>query len=138
LVVQFNAVLQRLESAYVQMEGFNADVAHELRTPLATLVGETEVALAAKRPKSVLYDILGSNLEELQRMTAIVNDMLFLSQAGRRVRIRSGRALSLGGLIKEVLDYHDAEAMEAGVTLKLEGDMAAWVDRSLFQRAISN
>src|SRR5690606_19603370 len=45
LVVQFNALLGRLERAYIQMEGFNADVAHELRTPLANLVGETEFAL---------------------------------------------------------------------------------------------
>ncbi|WP_459694373.1 histidine kinase dimerization/phospho-acceptor domain-containing protein, partial [Achromobacter xylosoxidans] len=78
LVHQFNAVLQRLERAYVQMEGFNADVAHELRTPLATLIGETELALSGKRPEAVLRDILGSNLEELQRLSGIVNDMLFL------------------------------------------------------------
>lgn len=71
-------------------------------------------------------------------MTAIVNDMLFLSQPGRGVRIRSVRVSSLGRLIKEVFDYHEAEAMEAGVTLKVEGDSAAWVDRSLFQRAVSN
>ncbi|KAG1245845.1 hypothetical protein G6F65_021005 [Rhizopus arrhizus] len=67
LVLQFNAVLQRLERAYVQMEGFNADVAHELRTPLATLIGETEFALAGNRSTFELRDILGSNLEELQR-----------------------------------------------------------------------
>src|SRR3546814_5312927 len=42
LVRQFNQVLQRVERAYVQMEGFNADVAHELRTPLATLIGRSE------------------------------------------------------------------------------------------------
>jgi len=138
LVVQFNAVLQRLESAYIQMEGFNADVAHELRTPLATLMGETEFALVAKRSTSELCDILGSNLEELQRMTVIVNDMLFLSQAGRGLRIRSTDVFSLSGLVKEVFEYHEAEAAEAEVTLKVEGNSIAHVDRSLFQRAVSN
>ena len=49
---QFNALMDRLKRAYKQLEGFNADVAHELRTPLATLIGETEVALrASARPR---------------------------------------------------------------------------------------
>ena len=49
LVAQFNALLVRLDNAYQQLEGFNADVAHELRTPLATLIGETELALSRER-----------------------------------------------------------------------------------------
>lgn len=138
LVVQFNAVLQRLESAYVQMEGFNADVAHELRTPLATLIGETELALAGKQTTAQFRNTLESNLEELQRMTAIVNDMLFLSRTGRDVRVRSEFIFSLNGLVKEVLEYHEAEALEADVLLRVEGDRAAHVDRPLFQRAVSN
>lgn len=138
LVRQFNAVLQRLERAYLQMEGFNADVAHELRTPLATLVGETELALSGKRSSAELFETLGSNLEELQRMTAIVNDMLFLSQADRGAQARAVRIASLKVLIAEVIDYHGAEALDANVFLKVTGDQAADVDRSLFQRAVSN
>jgi two-component system heavy metal sensor histidine kinase CusS len=49
LVAQFNALLVRLNDAYQQLEGFNANVAHELRTPLATLIGETELALSRER-----------------------------------------------------------------------------------------
>src|SRR3546814_10676746 len=64
LVRQFNQVLQRVERAYVQMEGFNADVAHELRTPLATLIGETELALSTRMSRTGLQETLGSNLEE--------------------------------------------------------------------------
>ncbi|CAB3943342.1 heavy metal sensor histidine kinase [Achromobacter piechaudii] len=138
LVLQFNAVLQRLERAYVQMEGFNADVAHELRTPLATLIGETEFALAGKRSTFELRDILGSNLEELQRMSAIVNDMLFLSQADRGAKARAAHVLSLRAITAEVLEYHEAEAFDAGVSLTLIGDQAGKVDKSLYQRAVSN
>ena len=58
LVRQFNAVLQRLERAYVQIEGFNADVAHEMRTPLATLIGQTELALSGRRSEAVLRDVM--------------------------------------------------------------------------------
>lgn len=79
LVQQFNALLGRLEQAYEQLEGFNADVAHELRTPLATLIGECELALNERAPLEALREVLGSNLEELHRLSAVVNTMLFLS-----------------------------------------------------------
>lgn len=138
LVLQFNAVLQRLERAYIQMEGFNADVAHELRTPLATLIGETEFALAGKRSFDELRETLGSNLEELQRLTAIVNDMLLLSQADRGIKARNVHASHLRDLTIEVLEYHEAEALDASVDMKVSGNEVAPIDRPLFQRAISN
>src|SRR5690606_28607563 len=80
LVAQFNALLVRLNRAYQQLEGFNADVAHELRTPLATLIGETELALSRERTIAELRDVLGSNLEDLHRLAGLINDMLFLSR----------------------------------------------------------
>ncbi|SAI65459.1 two-component sensor kinase [Bordetella ansorpii] len=138
LVRQFNAGLQRLERAYVQMEGFNADVAHELRTPLATLIGETELALSSRRHPLDLREVLGSNLEELQRMSAIINDMLFLSQADRGAQARVSQPTQLRALVEEVLEYHEAEALDAGVRLSVMGDHLAQVDAPLFQRAISN
>ena len=82
-IEQFNALMDRLERAYAQLEGFNADVAHELRTPLTTLIGQTELALSRERSVESLRETLVSNLEEMQRMAALVNDMLFLSQADR-------------------------------------------------------
>ncbi len=63
LAVSFNGALDRLESAYQQLEGFNADVAHELRTPLANLIGQTQVALSRERVAAELQDVLQSNLE---------------------------------------------------------------------------
>ncbi|MDF8364553.1 heavy metal sensor histidine kinase [Achromobacter anxifer] len=138
LVRQFNAVLQRLERAYVQMEGFNADVAHEMRTPLATLIGETELALSTRPSPQALRETLGSNLEELQRIASIVNDMLFLSQADRGAQARGAWQASLAGIVQEVTQYHEAEALDAGVEIAVVGDAPARVDRTLFQRAVSN
>ena len=87
LIDQFNALLARIEKAYLQMEGFNADVAHELCTPLATLIANNELVLL--RPEQAdIREVLASNLEELHRLTGIVNDMLFLSQADRGVGAR--------------------------------------------------
>ena len=70
-------------------------MAHELRTPLAALIGHTEVALSRERPAEALRDTLLSNLEEAQRLAALVNDMLFLSQADRGATARRGRSASL-------------------------------------------
>ncbi|MGS0757382.1 histidine kinase dimerization/phospho-acceptor domain-containing protein, partial [Roseateles sp. GG27B] len=61
LIAQFNALLDRLALAYKQMEGFNADVAHELNTPLATLISSCELALRKSRDVAELRDVLGSN-----------------------------------------------------------------------------
>src|SRR5512139_160498 len=57
-IEQFNALMARLEQSYAQLEGFNADVAHELRTPIANLIGETEVALSRERPAQALRETL--------------------------------------------------------------------------------
>ena len=81
MAVSFNGVLERQEVAWRQLESFNADVAHELRTPLTNLVGQTQLGLAVGKDVHEFKELLQSNLEELERMTSIINDMLFLSHA---------------------------------------------------------
>lgn len=136
---QFNAMLRRLESAYVQLEAFNADVAHELRTPLAALIGHTEVALSRQdRPAEALRETLTGNLEELQRLAALVNDMLFLSRADRGATARCGAQSRLAELVRQVVDFHDAPLSEAQLRVRIEGDAEVAVDQALFKRAVSN
>lgn len=137
-VEQFNALMQRLEGAVAQLEGFNADVAHELRTPLAALIGHTEVALSRERPAEALRDTLLSNLEEAQRLAALVNDMLFLSQADRGATARRGPTASLAALAAQVVEFHEALIEEAGLTVRIEGDAQAAVDEPLVKRALAN
>jgi two-component system, OmpR family, heavy metal sensor histidine kinase CusS len=135
---QFNGLMDRLQRAYVQLEGFNADVAHELRTPLANVMGQTEVALSRERSPEALRDTLVSNLEEMQRLAALVNDMLFLSQADRGAVARRGKAASLAALAQQVVDFHEAPLEDAGLTVQIEGGVSAAVDEPLFKRAVSN
>lgn len=137
-VEQFNALMQRLERAYAQLEGFNADVAHEMRTPLAALIGETEVALSRERSAESLRETLASNLEELQRLAALVNDMLFLSHADRGAMARRGEPVSLAALTRQVAEFHEATLEDAALQLQVEGDAEARVDVPLFKRALSN
>ncbi len=138
LVQQFNALLGRLEQAYEQMEGFNADVAHELRTPLATLIGECELALNEDAALGALREVLGSNLEELHRLSAVVNTMLFLSQAARGAVARRVPVPSLAALAAEVIEFHDAPLQESGVEVVVTGDAEGNFDAPLLRQSLSN
>jgi two-component system, OmpR family, heavy metal sensor histidine kinase CusS len=137
-VNQFNALMQRLERSYTQLEGFNADVAHELRTPLANLIGQTEVTLARERSPEVLRDTMISNLEELQRLSAMVNDMLFLASADRGATARRDKPVSLAELARQVVEFHEAPLEDAKLKVQIEGDALVAVDEPLFKRALSN
>lgn len=138
VIDQFNGLMHRVERTYVQLEGFNADVAHELRTPLANLIGQTEVALSRERSVPELEETLHSNLEELQRMAAIVNDMLFLAQADRGVKARRSAPVSLAELVHQVVEFHEAPMEERGLRVTIEGDAHLSVDAPLIKRALSN
>ena len=138
LVHRFNGLLDRLQGAYDQLEGFNANVAHELCTPLATLITSTEVVLRRPHAAEAHRDVLESNLEELHRLTGIVNDMLFLSRADRGAKARSERVESLASLGNEVVDYHSAAAEEVGVGFSVIGDASLECDPGLMRRALSN
>ncbi|SFN96402.1 two-component system, OmpR family, heavy metal sensor histidine kinase CusS [Variovorax sp. PDC80] len=137
-ITQFNALLLRVQRAYVQLESFNADVAHELRTPLANLIGSTELALTRPRGNEELQAVLASNLEEIGRLSGIVTDMLFLSQAERGGATRSRATVSLAAQAVDVIDFHDAMLEEAGLQARVEGDARVDVDAALVRRALSN
>ncbi len=138
LIDQFNGLMNRVERTYAQLEGFNADVAHELRTPLANLIGQTEVALSRERSAAELEDTLHSNLEELQRMATIVNDMLFLAQADRGVKARRGAPVSMAQLVRQVMEFHEAPIEERQLSVAIEGDAELTMDEPLVKRALSN
>lgn len=138
LIEQFNGLMDRVQASYTQLEGFNADVAHELRTPLANLIGQTELALSRERSKAELTDTLACNLEELHRLAGIVNDMLFLAQADRGIKARRGHPVSLADLVRRVIEFHEAPMEEAGLGIDIEGDVRLPVDEALIKRALSN
>ncbi|PZP91371.1 MAG: two-component sensor histidine kinase [Variovorax paradoxus] len=138
LVQQFNALLNRLAVNYKQMESFNADVAHELNTPLATMISGSQLALRQEADASELKDLMSSHLEELNRLAQIVADMLFLSRAHRGSGARRVYVPSLASLVAEVGEFHEASLAEAQVSLRVEGDAAINADAGLLQRAVSN
>ncbi len=81
LASTFNDMIARLEASIRQIRQFSADASHELRTPLTITKGETELALRKPRSPEVYREALESNLEEIDRMSRIVEELLLLSRA---------------------------------------------------------
>ena len=138
LVAAFNAVLDRLETAYRQIEAFSADVAHELRTPLATLVSGSQVTLSGTRTASELKEVIASNLEELQQMSQLVNDMLFLARADQGDRARELEPTELAAEADQTLKYCEPLLEEGGLTATLVGAASIACNPALVRRALVN
>ena len=140
LAATFNEMLDRLEESFDQISQFSADVAHELRTPVSNLRGELEVALGKHRPADEYRDILGSALEECVRISRVIQSLLFLARAETGPADAHHDTIQVRQEIEAVLDFYEAAAADAGVTLHAEGtmDLAASFDRTLFQQAVGN
>ncbi|MGZ3495296.1 MAG: sensor histidine kinase [Thermodesulfobacteriota bacterium] len=81
LIETFNEMISRLDQSFQQMKQFSSDASHELKTPLTILKGEVEVMLRKERTSHEYQQTLKSNLEEINRMSQIVEDLLTLSKA---------------------------------------------------------
>ena len=81
LAATFNNMIGRLDVSFRQIRQFTSDASHELRTPLTVMKGETDLVLRRPRALDDYKSVLESNLEEIDRMTRIVDELLFLSRA---------------------------------------------------------
>lgn len=134
----FNRMLGRLESAVARLSGYAAELAHELRTPVSNLMGETAVVLGKPRSGAEYRETLASNLEEYERLARMIDSLLFLARAEnpsahvRRVELDAAHEFA------EVMEFYSAAAEEAGVDLRCAGQARVQADRDLLRRALSN
>ena len=136
----FNDMLDRLEESFAQISQFSADVAHELRTPVNNLRGEIEVTLGKARTPDEYRDVLGSALEECDRINRVIHGLLFLAHAETAQPTPHGARLKVHAEIASILEFYEPAAAEAGIGLAARGarDLFARFDRVLFQQAIGN
>jgi heavy metal sensor kinase len=140
LVQSFNAMVSRLDRSFQQMRKFNADVAHELRTPLAILQGETEVALSSASVPEEIHSVLASNLEELDRLKRLVNDMLTLAEADAGRQLLNKKPVSLRPLLEDLIEQMRMLGTDREITIVL-GDFPELMiiaDELWMRRALLN
>ena len=138
LAASFNAMLDRLEHGYERLLQFSADLAHELRTPIGVLIGETQVALARERGAAEYRRVLESNLEELERLARIAQNILFLAQAdhGRQDLEREG--IDIRGELEAIAEYFEGIAQERNVTFRIDAGGKMVANAIMCRRAIGN
>ncbi len=112
-----NEMLGRLESAFAEMRQFSADASHELQTPLTILRGEIEVALRSKRSADEYTEVLKSALEEIMRISALVEGLLLLARSDAGVLRMDRTGVDLVLVAEEVLQRLGPHAATKEVSL---------------------
>ncbi|MDW8845049.1 heavy metal sensor histidine kinase [Erwinia sp. MMLR14_017] len=138
LVAAFNQMLSRLERGYQQLSQVSADMAHELRTPIGTLIGQTEVALSQTRLVSDYQRLLGSNYEELERLARMIDNMLFLAKAEDASQEMDIQRIDLAQLSEKLQAYFDNMTEEKAMRLEMALHGEFYADPQLLQRALAN
>ncbi|HEX9949358.1 MAG TPA: heavy metal sensor histidine kinase [Thermodesulfobacteriota bacterium] len=118
LASTFNEMIAKLEKSFRQVKRFTADASHELKTPLTILRGEVEVGLKKKRGLKEYERILTSNLEEINRMSRIVEDLLTLSRADMGELTMEREEIELSALAREVWQDLQLLAKKKRIQLK--------------------
>lgn len=140
LVDTFNRMLDRLSDSFSRMSQFSSDIAHELRTPVNNTRGEIEVALAKARSPEEYREILSSCLEELERISKITDNLLFIAKAENpATQLPKDRCILLDEL-RNIAEFYETAANDSNVTIQVSGEpgIELVVNRTLFQRAIGN
>ena len=155
LAHSLNQMLARLEVGFGQLSRFSEDLAHEIRTPLSNLMGQTEHTLRKARPLEEYELLLGSHQEEYERLSRMVNSMLFLARTEQPQASLQAAWVDLSVLTEQLCEYFEGMAEEAEMALlndiKSEASHGAdakqaltyapikvWADQELLRRALAN
>ncbi|MFM0075468.1 heavy metal sensor histidine kinase [Paraburkholderia sediminicola] len=134
----FNAMLDRLADGYQRLSQFSADLAHEIRTPVGALIGQTQVTLAKPRDAEEYQQLLESNLEELSRLSHIAENILFLAHADHAALSIDREPVDLRDELVRIADYFEGPADERGMRFTVEAQGVASANPMLCRRAINN
>jgi two-component system, OmpR family, heavy metal sensor histidine kinase CusS len=137
LAIGFNRMLDRLENSFTRLSQFSADLAHELRTPIAILRGEAEGALIKARTSDEYRQVIESSLEEFQRLSRLIDNLLFIARA-ETIGSLTRSSFDGGSVIEKIREFYEAVSQEQGVEIRCEGEAEVYADRVLFRRALLN
>jgi len=136
----FNHTLARLEDSFQRLRQFTADASHELRTPLTAMRSVGEVALRDLRDVHAYQEAIGSMLEEVDRLTRLVESLLHLTRADTGKAELQSERLDVGALVRETVEHLRVLAEEKSQSLRLDLPNGATVraDRDTLRQALIN
>lgn len=138
LAEAFDQMLARLEESFTRLSRFSADLAHELRTPIANMLGEGQVALTRDRTATEYREVIESTVVECEGLSRIADNLLFLARAeSAREQIKRTR-FDARAAIEKIATFYETIAEERNITLDCEGNTEVNADAFLFTRAVSN
>lgn len=138
LVTVFNNMLDRLERSFSQALRFSADAAHEFRTPLTVLQGQIEQALQRAPDGSEQQEFYGDLLDEVQRLKAIAQKLLLLSQADSGQLRPALETIDLSDIIDETVEDTQILAADLAVDASVSAGVRVRADRDLLRQALTN
>jgi signal transduction histidine kinase len=140
LGLALNRMLDRLDGAYSHVSRFSADAAHELRTPLTIIRGELELVAAGDRLPSDVDHAISNALEEMTRLSGIVDSLITLSRMESLWGKQSHAPVDLRALATETIDQMNLMAEEKNIALSRPSGPAVVVagDRDRLKQVLVN
>ena len=138
LALAFDDMLDRLENSFMRLSQFSADLAHELRTPLANIRGEAEVALTRSRTPEEYRAVIESTVAECQHLTQIVDNLLFLARTEAAEGLLQRTTFAGRAALEKIAAFYEPVAEEQKVTITCRGEADLFADEMLLGRAVSN
>ena len=128
LTMALNRMMERLDDAFQHINRFSADVSHELRTPLTILRGELEAAVQQEHLTPELLDLVGSALEETERLRTIVDQLLVVSRLDAGGVQMEKVPLDLGQLATSTAEQMLLLAEEKSITVRCDAQRGVEVE----------
>lgn len=135
-----NGLLARLGDSFEKLQRFTSDVSHELRTPLAAIRSVGEVGLQEDHSTEKYRDIIGSMLEEVARLTAMIDTLLTIAHADSGSVELHRTTFKLDDLVQESVAVVGVLAEDKKQTILVAGnsELSVSADRSFLRMAVIN
>ncbi|EPE8322386.1 heavy metal sensor histidine kinase [Escherichia albertii] len=133
-----NKMHQALVKDFERLSQFADDLAHELRTPINALLGQNQVTLSQTRSLSEYQKTIAGNIEELENISRLTENILFLARAQKSNVLINFELLSLKREVENLIDYFEYLSDEKDIHFKIDCDRQIYADKILLQRMLSN
>ena len=139
LAESYNSMMVKLESNFESLSRFSDNIAHELRTPIATLSTQTQVMLTKPRESDEYIEQLHHQHDTLKQLSAMINDMLLLAKTQKELSDSQISHVDIESLITKLIDYYEMIAEDREIIFEKSGDFKTVLgDKGLLQRLFAN